>query len=52
MNKLNFKPNQHPTVSKEILLKSKAKIKIDIYQIPDGEKLLLLMELHFGQVRD
>ena len=35
---IEFQTNIAPTVSKEILLKSKAKIKIDIYQIPDGEK--------------
>jgi hypothetical protein len=36
--KIEFQTNITPTVSKELLLKSKAKIKIDIYQIPDGEK--------------
>ncbi|MCH5279138.1 MAG: ATP-binding protein [Christensenellaceae bacterium] len=36
--KIEFQKDIAPTLSKEITLKSKATIKISIYQIPEGEK--------------
>lgn len=36
--KIEFQKNIAPIVSKELALKSKATIKISIYQIPEGEK--------------